>query len=265
MKIRRSLVMLVAVAATACSGRPPSYAYLDLGGYMYRGDQFRVVYSYDKGNEAQVDLRITSRRTAAQASRQFTLTRGSPETLTLSPDLLPGLENATASVEWFGLSVNVQVPGNYWDGLWWAPPRSEGIETEFAVVTDREARLPVFSSVPLLEGGPPGWPNPWVQSDDDSPMEDAALQAATERGGRNLTVTKRLASATERASSRTPGLSTLNVEVHRFEVRGQFPKQVIVRGPRGGSAETIETPVGFRMLVPRVEHPPVLDVEPLAD
>ncbi len=264
MSVLRLKLALAVLLTSACSGRPPSYVYLEYLPYMYSGEEIRLIHSYEKGFVARIDLKVTNQRSNAVTAKQFTLERGATFVLKLTPDALPGLGTATSSIERYGIAADVEIPGNYWDGVRWATPKSAGLTTEFAVITDLEARLPVFSRVPLIGVGPPGGqPDPWNQVEDKGPMEDAALQAATERGGRELAVTSRLASSEEVGASRTPNLSSLGAEIYRFEVSGKFPKQVVVKGHQGNRDESVVTPTGFKMLVPRVARPVALDVEPI--
>lgn len=263
---RIGISLATAISLGACSGRPPSYLGFQIPPYPYAGEAVRFGYGYHKGNQGNVELKLVNQRTQGALVRKFTVYRDAPYSMTLDAANLPDLDGNPPGVEWFSISATTLVPGNYWDGLWWAAPAGESLSTEFAVVTDRTARQPAFAPIPVFEPiGLPGAPaDPWAQVEDTAPMEDAALQAATERGGRNLTVTNRLVTQDERSKARTPGLGKLAAEVYRFDVRGTFPRQVLLSAfPASRGGETIATPLGFTMLVPRVARPPAVEIEPI--
>lgn len=250
----------------ACSGRGISYLQVDYQTYMYAGSKLNLIYAYPKGYEARVTLSLRNQRTQRAASQSLIVPRDAPQAIELTSPTLPDLDLARPAVEWYGLEAQVEIPGNYWDGLGWAGHQNENLSTEFAIVTDREARLPVFPRMPVFDFiSPIGAPaDRWAQVEDKTRMEDAVLQAAAERGGRDLVVTSRLATPDEIAAVAAPGFSELGAEIYRFEVRGRFPKQVVIppdRSVRGG--EAIATPQGFTMLVPRVANPPTVDVRPI--
>ncbi len=53
--------------------------------------------------------------------------------------------------------------------------------------------------------------------------------------------------------------------IHRFEVRGQFPRQVVVKDLTGGPQDTLTTPKGLIMLLPQIRHPLVLEIDPILE
>jgi len=264
----RLVVAAAVLAATGCSGRGRYFERVlsvDVPDYLHLGEEIRLYFGSANVGPAPGVLTLTNRSTGAMASTAFTVRSGAPFGHKLTAGTLPDIGAARTGIERYSLRATVEIPQD-WNGLQSLPAGSQTLETEFAVVTDSEARLPVFSPVPLIGMGPPfGQPDPWLQAEAIGPIEDAALMAATERGGRELVASSSLANAADLAASRTPGISSLAAEVYRYEVRGRFPKQVVADRFSASRDERIVKPSGYKMLVPRIARPMPLDVEVLTD